>query len=254
MVEPLRLAEMTESDRDAFIRDGRSPFDYSLEFSDVDDVLAKEVIGTASPPDCDKWSQSIEVLLDDPAGLEVFRTFLRNERREEGLSFWMAAKMFRDNAGLQNGGPKENVELQARTIFTQYLAKSASQRVCIRDSTARKIGAALQAKVAAGDVFVEAQAEAEARMTERDYPEFLRSGIFREYMEKASRRRQQHDSHSDVLPTFSVNDNGEPMEPPHPSQSLWVAPDPSPLYDTRSVSTGTGDDASSVSDMATNNE
>ena len=257
-MEPLRFSEMTESDRDAFIRDARSPFDYSLEFSDGEDV-ANEVIGTASPPDCDKWSQSIEVLLDDPAGLEVFRTFLTDQKREQGLSFWMATKMFRDNAFLQNGGAKENLQLQARSIFTQYLAKSAPQRVLIRDSTTRKIGAALQVKAVAGDLFVDAQAETVARMTERDYPEFLRSAIFREYVEKASRRRQrQHDAHSDVLLTLSVQGNGEPVSPPYSyTQSLWGPPEPSPLWDTKimsTVATRDEDDATSVSDMATNNE
>ena len=259
-MEPLRFAEMTESDRDAFIHDGRSPFDDCLDLSDTDDVLEKEVIGTASPPDCDKWAYSIEVLLDDPAGLEVFRSFLRSVRREESLSFWMAAKMFRDDAGLQNGGLSDNGGLQARSIFTQYLEESASQRVLIRDSTARKVGAALCAKKVAGDLFVEAQAEAVARMTERDYPEFLRSEIFRGYVEKASLHRQQPlDSRSDVLSTFPVNDNGESLSPPYPSHStsLWpfASERPPPICDTHIAIGGTGDDnTASLSDMTSNKE
>lgn len=256
-MEPLRFAEMTESDRDVFIRGCRSPpEDFSLDLSDTDDVLEKEVIGTASPPDCDKWSYSIEVLLADPAGLEVFRTFLRSVRREESLSFWMAAKMFRDDAGLQNGGLSENMGLQARSIFTQYLQGNASQLVLIRDSTARKVSAALRAKKVAGDLFVEAQAEAVARMTERDYPEFLRSEIFRRYVEKASLRRQQSldsHSHSSVLPTYPVDDNGESTPNPSDPTSLWplsssLSP---PISDMHSA----GDNNTAIlTDMTSNKE
>eukprot|EP00118_Oscarella_pearsei_P002802 m.11667 g.11667 ORF g.11667 m.11667 type:complete len:618 (+) comp23540_c0_seq2:2-1855(+) len=195
MDEPIRIADMPESEQPMYLSGG---------FSDPEDDLI--VTGTASPPACDKWSTSIEDLLADPAGLEVFDAYLMKTGSAASLSFWISCKMYHETC------LSANRLRQAQGIYKQYLShSSAPQHVKIGEAAMKGIRAALKAKSVTADVFVAAQIDTVNRMRDVEYPAFLKSDIYREYVEKASRRRHvrtaiDHFRPGDFSPPFAPSD------------------------------------------------
>ena len=193
------MDELPEADRPIVFPGGES------------DAEEDRITGTASPPACDKWSISIEELLADPVGLEVFNTYLANVGRAAALSFWLSCKMYRETCL-----PKNRLR-QAQSIYKQYLSRSAAQNVKIGDVAMKAVRASLAADrrttTIADDLYVGAQADVVGTMRDAEYPAFLKSDTYREYVAKASRRRLLINTSDRPHSEFPIDEN-ELFSPP----------------------------------------
>ncbi|KAG8508956.1 Axin-1 [Galemys pyrenaicus] len=147
--------------------------------SDLD--LGYEPEGSASPtPPHLRWAESLHSLLDDQDGIQLFRAFLRQERRADLLDFWFACSGFRKLEPCVANGEKR-LRL-ARAIYRKYILDSSgvvsrqtkpATRSFIRDCVSRQ-----QLDPA---MFEQARMEVQSSLEEDTYPSFLRSDVYLEY-------------------------------------------------------------------------
>jgi len=116
------------------------------------------------------WSKSLDNLLSDRCGLDLFRDFLRSEYSDENLEFWIACEEYRT---LRD----DKVVAQAQKIFTDFVAIQAPREINL-DSKTREETAA---KMASPNrtTFELAQKRIVALMAKDSYPRFLRSDVYR---------------------------------------------------------------------------
>ncbi|XP_043945409.1 axin-1 isoform X2 [Protopterus annectens] len=143
--------------------------------------LGYEPEGSASPtPPYLRWAESLHSLLDDQDGINLFRTFLKQEDCSDLLDFWFACSGFRK---LEPNDSNEEKRLKlAKAIFKKYILDSngivsrqikPATKTFIRDSVMRQqIDPAM---------FDQAQMEIQSMMEENTYPVFLKSDIYLEY-------------------------------------------------------------------------
>uniref|UniRef100_A0A8D1MF12 Axin-1 n=1 Tax=Sus scrofa TaxID=9823 RepID=A0A8D1MF12_PIG len=146
--------------------------------SDLD--LGYEPEGSASPtPPYLKWAESLHSLLDDQDGINLFRTFLRQEHCADLLDFWFACSGFRK---LEPCDSNEEKRLKlARAIYRRYILDSGgvvsrqtkpATKSFIKDCIAKQqIDPAM---------FDQAQTEVQSSMEANTYPAFLKSDIYAE--------------------------------------------------------------------------
>ncbi|XP_076998453.1 axin-1 [Tamandua tetradactyla] len=148
--------------------------------------LGYEPEGSASPtPPYLKWAESLHSLLDDQDGINLFRTFLKQERCADVLDFWFACSGFRR---LEPSDANEEKRLKlAKAIYRKYILDSGgivsrhtkpATKSFIRDCIARQ-----QVDPA---TFDQAQTEIQATLEASTYPSFLKSDIYLEYTQTGS--------------------------------------------------------------------
>lgn len=121
------------------------------------------------------WSKSLDNLLNDKNGLELFRQYLRSEYSEENLEFWIACEDYRTMHD------ERQLVAQAQKIFTDFVAIQAPREINL-DSKTRE---ATAARMSAPDrsTFEIAQKRIQALMAKDSYPRFLRSDVYRHQLE-----------------------------------------------------------------------
>ncbi|XP_046898258.1 axin-1-like isoform X1 [Hypomesus transpacificus] len=139
--------------------------------------LGYEPEGSASPtPPYLKWAESLHSLLDDQEGIQLFRSFLRQEGCADLLDFWFACSGFRKTAN-QEKRPK-----LAKAIYRKYVQDGGgivarqikpATKSFIRDCVVRLAPDA--------SMFEQAQTEIQTTMEENTYPLFLKSDVYLEY-------------------------------------------------------------------------
>lgn len=73
-----------------------------------------------TPQQAKKWQESIENLLNDPKGVQLFTKQLKDEYAVENMDFWKAVNNFKDS------NPQgERLKKEARKIFNLYIAEDA---------------------------------------------------------------------------------------------------------------------------------
>nr|ACO51927.1 Regulator of G-protein signaling 10 [Aquarana catesbeiana] len=70
-----------------------------------------------------RWSSSLDSLLEDPDGVEAFKDFLKREYSEENLLFWLACEDFKRTEG------RDQMQKKAQHIFNTFLSSKASSQV-----------------------------------------------------------------------------------------------------------------------------
>ncbi|KAM8924105.1 regulator of G-protein signaling 10 [Pelodytes ibericus] len=70
-----------------------------------------------------KWSTSLDNLLEDPQGVAEFTDFLKKEFSEENVLFWLACEDFK---GTQD---KKEMQQKAQEIYTTFLSSKSSSQV-----------------------------------------------------------------------------------------------------------------------------
>ncbi|XP_069502875.1 axin-1 isoform X2 [Ambystoma mexicanum] len=147
----------------------------------IDLDLGYEPEGSASPtPPYLKWAESLHSLLDDQDGINLFRTFLKQEDCADLLDFWFACTGFRKQGP---GASNEDKRLKlSKAIYKKYILDNngivsrqikPATKCFIRDCVMRQqIDAAM---------FDQAQTEIQSMMEDNTYPVFLKSDIYLEY-------------------------------------------------------------------------
>ncbi|KAM5132605.1 regulator of G-protein signaling 10 [Mantella aurantiaca] len=70
-----------------------------------------------------KWSSSLDSLLEDPHGVEAFKDFLKREYSEENLLFWLACEDFKRTE------ERDQMQKKAQHIYNTFLSSKASSQV-----------------------------------------------------------------------------------------------------------------------------
>ncbi|XP_023138301.2 axin-1 isoform X1 [Amphiprion ocellaris] len=143
--------------------------------------LGYEPEGSASPtPPYLKWAESLHSLLDDQDGIQLFRTFLRQEERADMLDFWFACSGFR-KLEANEGNEEKKVKL-AKAIYKKYILDNngiVSRQ--IKPATKSFIKDCVMKLHIDPAMFDQAQTEIQTMMEENTYPLFLKSDIYLEY-------------------------------------------------------------------------
>ncbi|KAL4624442.1 axin-1-like [Arapaima gigas] len=143
--------------------------------------LGYEPEGSASPtPPYVKWAESLHSLLDDQDGIQLFRTFLKQEDCVDLLDFWFACSGFRK---LEASECSEEKKLKiAKAIYKKYILDNngiVSRQ--IKPATKSFIKDCVMKLHIDPAMFDQAQTEIQTLMEENTYPVFLKSDIYLEY-------------------------------------------------------------------------
>ncbi|KAM9326877.1 regulator of G-protein signaling 10 [Gastrophryne carolinensis] len=76
-----------------------------------------------------KWSQSLESLLEEPAGVAAFQDFLSGEFSEENLLFWLACEDFRKT------DEEDQLQKKAEQIYRTFLSSKAPSPVNVESQS-----------------------------------------------------------------------------------------------------------------------
>ncbi|XP_048213000.1 regulator of G-protein signaling 1 [Perognathus longimembris pacificus] len=116
-----------------------------------------------------QWSQSLEKLLANPTGQDVFGNFLKSEFSEENIEFWLACEDYKKTES-------DLLYCKAQKIYKAFVHSDAAKQINIdfhtRESTAKKI------KAPTPTSFDEAQKIIYTLMEKDSYPRFLKSAIY----------------------------------------------------------------------------
>ncbi|XP_015978163.2 regulator of G-protein signaling 1 isoform X2 [Rousettus aegyptiacus] len=116
-----------------------------------------------------QWSHSLEKLLSNPTGQDVFGSFLKSEFSEENIEFWLACEDYRKTES-------DLLQKKAEKIYKAFVHSDAAKQInidfCTRESTAKKI------KAPTSTCFDEAQKTIYTLMEKDSYPRFLKSNIY----------------------------------------------------------------------------
>ncbi|XP_005375155.1 PREDICTED: regulator of G-protein signaling 1 [Chinchilla lanigera] len=116
-----------------------------------------------------QWSQSLEKLLANQTGQDVFGNFLKSEFSEENIEFWLACEDYKKTES-------NLLHSKAENIYKVFVHSEAAKQINIdfrtRESTAKKI------KSPTPTCFDEAQKLIYTLMEKDSYPRFLKSDIY----------------------------------------------------------------------------
>ncbi|XP_063836003.1 regulator of G-protein signaling 7-like [Ostrinia nubilalis] len=128
-----------------------------------------------------RWAFSLRELLQDPAGREHFAKFLSKEFSGENLKFWLAVQELK-------ALPIRRVAARAREIWKEFLASDAPSPVNI-DAASREL---TRTKVESGTAdrycFDQAQAHVWHLMKSDSYSRYLRSEMYKEYLNGSKKK------------------------------------------------------------------
>ncbi|XP_039113423.1 regulator of G-protein signaling 1 isoform X2 [Hyaena hyaena] len=116
-----------------------------------------------------QWAQSLEKLLANQIGQNVFGSFLKSEFSEENIEFWLACEDYKKTES-------DLLHCKAEKIYKAFVHSDAAKQINIdfhtRESTAKKI------KTPTPTCFDEAQKIIYTLMEKDSYPRFLKSNIY----------------------------------------------------------------------------
>ncbi|CAL1296420.1 unnamed protein product [Larinioides sclopetarius] len=129
-----------------------------------------------SPPAPCKWAQSLQCLLDDVKGVDLFEQFLKQEGHDtRSLSFYFACR------GVKKTDPTDKEKLHK--LINVLFDKKVKRINAISSQTKQEIKQKLSSNTGVDvNIFDAAQKEVEQYMLNTTYPNFLGSDIYLEYL------------------------------------------------------------------------
>ncbi|XP_004922281.1 regulator of G-protein signaling 7-like [Bombyx mandarina] len=128
-----------------------------------------------------RWSFGLHELLQDPAGKEHFAKFLSKEFSGENLKFWLAVQ---DLKAL----PIRCVAARARDIWKEFLAADAPSPINIDAASRELTRVQVESGTADRYCFDQAQAHVYHLMKSDSYSRYIRSEMYKEYMNGSKKK------------------------------------------------------------------
>merc|ERR1719422_629967 len=130
-----------------------------------------------STPAYMKWAENLHNLLSDSDGVELYKTYMKNENVGELLDFWFACEGLKRLPSDQN----EKIYQIIKVINKKFLR---SKLVPIGEETRKEITDKIATKSGTDQtIFDQAQVEVEERMTRTTYRNFLTSEMHLNYIQ-----------------------------------------------------------------------
>ncbi|XP_043819518.1 regulator of G-protein signaling 21 [Dromiciops gliroides] len=133
------------------------------------------------------WSESMDTLLANKAGLDAFRTFLKSEFSEENVEFWLACEDYKKTESA------EKIASKARMIYSEFIQADAPKEINIDFSTRDLISRNISEPTL--KCFDEAQRLIYSLMAKDSFPRFLKSEAYKKLVNS-----QQDGNHKKWLP------------------------------------------------------
>ncbi|XP_051003492.1 regulator of G-protein signaling 21 [Acomys russatus] len=133
------------------------------------------------------WSENMDSLLANQAGLDAFRTFLKSEYSEENVEFWLACEDFKKTES------RETIATKAKMIYSEFIVADAPKEINIDFSTRDLISRNIDEPTP--KCFDEAQKLIYSLMAKDSFPRFLKSEIYKKLINS-----QQVGNHKRWLP------------------------------------------------------
>ncbi|XP_076797863.1 regulator of G-protein signaling 21 isoform X2 [Arvicanthis niloticus] len=133
------------------------------------------------------WSENMDSLLANQAGLDAFRTFLKTEFSEENVEFWLACEDFKKTEC------REKIATKAKMIYSEFIVADAPKEINIDFSTRDIISRNIAEPTP--KCFDEAQKLIYSLMAKDSFPRFLKSEIYKKLVNS-----QQVGNHKRWLP------------------------------------------------------
>ncbi|CAG7824383.1 unnamed protein product [Allacma fusca] len=124
----------------------------------------------------EKWAESIEKLLGDPCGLDIFTEFLQHEFSAENIHFYTACQRFKE--AFTELTQSQRISM-ASTIFQRFLQNGASDPVNVDFQARCQVEKALSLPTM--EMFDLPLAQVFNLLKFDCYPRFLRSDMFRDF-------------------------------------------------------------------------
>ncbi|XP_069479052.1 regulator of G-protein signaling 17-like [Ambystoma mexicanum] len=128
------------------------------------------------------WTRSFDLLLENPAGRNVFAQFLQTEHSDENMMFWLACEELKKE---QHEAP---VTEAAKKVYLDYISILSPKEVSIDATVRDSINKSLARPSA--HMFDEAQAQVYALMHRDSYPRFLNSQLYRSLVQRLFTRER----------------------------------------------------------------
>ncbi|XP_051852734.1 regulator of G-protein signaling 21 [Antechinus flavipes] len=144
-------------------------------------------IEMSTPTNTMAWSESMDTLLANKAGLDAFRTFLKSEFSEENVEFWLACEDYKKTESA------EKIASKARMIYSEFIQADAPKEINIDFSTRDLISRNMSEPTL--KCFDEAQRLIYSLMAKDSFPRFLKSEVYRKLVNS-----QQDGNHKRWLP------------------------------------------------------
>ncbi|XP_052092517.1 regulator of G-protein signaling 4-like [Mytilus californianus] len=125
-----------------------------------------------------QWSKSLDDLLRDKNGVELFLLFLRSEFSEENLEFWIACEEFRTCN-------ESSMPIMAQKIYNEFVVSKAPKEVNLDADTKTETIENLESL--SRDTFDAPQHKIQALMAKDSYPRFLESDLYQFLIENVSK-------------------------------------------------------------------
>lgn len=144
----------------------------------TESVQKQEERKSPSVEEVTSWSQSFQLLLQDPNGRKILLEFLKSEHSDENILFWLACEE------LKKEGCRGPIMEKAKSIYFDYISVLSPKEISI-DASVRE---AINKKMAipTTDIFDEAQTHVYALMHRDCYPRFLQSPVYKSLLEELS--------------------------------------------------------------------
>ncbi|XP_003499270.1 regulator of G-protein signaling 21 [Cricetulus griseus] len=133
------------------------------------------------------WSENMDSLLANQAGLDAFRAFLKSEFSEENVEFWLACEDFKKTES------REKIATKAKMIYSEFIVADAPKEINIDFSTRDLISRNIDEPTP--KCFDEAQKLIYSLMAKDSFPRFLKSEIYKKLVNS-----QQVANHKRWLP------------------------------------------------------
>lgn len=123
------------------------------------------------------WSESLDKLLKDPAGIHNFSMYLRIEHSSENIRFWLACENYK----------KSSVEVlheKAKIIYNEFLSRRSPNQVNLDSQLVNDVRD--QIAKPTKQTFLKAQCEIFRLMKTDSYPRFLKSTKYQQLLADSS--------------------------------------------------------------------